>query len=211
MRYTIDVMGSREKGAISHINSDFDTKSAKIDNEGLEVRQSGDLAEFQNSSKRILKAVAIGLVFIFLVMIPMFESLKTPLLIILSIPLTVIGAAWVLLLFDYHASMSAMIGFILLAGIIVNNAILLIYFAIEEMKKGANSAQAMIESIRLRTRPVLMTALSVSAGMIPVAFGSAIGLERLAPLGAVVVGGLIVGTVLTLIFIPLFFVWSQKQ
>jgi len=211
MSYTIDILGVREKEAISHINGDFDLKSANITlDEDIKIEHTGDLAEFQNSSKRIIKAVAIGLVLIFLVMIPMFESIKTPLLIISSIPLTIIGAAWVLLLFDYHTSMSAMIGFILLAGVIVNNAILLIFFAIEEQKKGKSSYEAMVESIRLRTRPVLMTALSVSVGMMPVAFGSAIGLERLAPLGAVVLGGLIVGTILTLIFIPLFFVWSER-
>jgi len=212
MKYTIDVLGTREKEAISHINGDFDIKSSHVALEdGMEMKHTGDLSEFQNSSKRILKGVAIGLALIFLVMIPMFESLRTPLLIILSIPLTVIGAAWVLLIFDYHSSMSAMIGFILLAGIIVNNAILLIFFAVKEQKNGKSSFEAMIESIKLRTRPVLMTALSVSVGMLPVAFGNAIGLERLAPLGAVVVGGLIVGTVLTLIFIPLFFVWSEKK
>jgi multidrug efflux pump subunit AcrB len=75
------------------------------------------------------------------------------------------------------------------------------------MRQGKSSYEAMRESIILRTRPVLMTAISVSVGMIPVAFGWAIGLERLAPLGAVVLGGLLVGTLLTLIFIPLFFVW----
>jgi multidrug efflux pump subunit AcrB len=211
MSYTIDILGVREKEAISHINSDFDSKSEHIVLNDMQMKHTGDLAEFQNSSKRIIKAVGIGLVLIFLVMIPMFESLKIPILIISSIPLTIIGAAWVLLIFDYHASMSAMIGFILLAGVIVNNAILLIFFATEEQKKGVSSFEAMVQSIRLRTRPVLMTAISVSIGMIPVAFGSAIGLERLAPLGAVVLGGLIVGTILTLIFIPLFFVWSHRD
>ena len=73
--------------------------------------------------------------------------------------------------------------------------------ALEQMRQGKSSYEAMRESIILRTRPVLMTAISVSVGMIPVAFGWAIGLERLAPLGAVVLGGLLVGTLLTLIFI----------
>ena len=71
--------------------------------------------------------------------------------------------------------------------------------------------EAMFESIRIRTRPVLMTAFAVSAGMLPVAMGSAIGLERLAPLGAVAIGGLIVGTFLTLLFIPLMFIWTVRE
>lgn len=69
----------------------------------------------------------------------------------------------------------------------------------------------MLESIKIRTRPVLMTAFATSAGMLPVAMGSAIGLERLAPLGTVAIGGLIVGTFLTLLFIPLIFIWSVRE
>jgi multidrug efflux pump subunit AcrB len=107
--------------------------------------------------------------------------------------------------------MPAMMGFILLSGIIVNNAILLIHFALEKMNEGLSKAEAMLESIKIRTRPVLMTAFATSAGMLPVALGSAVGLERLAPLGAVAIGGLIIGTFLTLLFIPLVFIWTIKD
>jgi multidrug efflux pump subunit AcrB len=116
-----------------------------------------------------------------------------------------------MLIMHYHTSMPAMMGFILLSGIIVNNAILLIHFAMEKMQTGMRKREAMLESIRIRTRPVLMTALAVSAGMLPVALGSAIGLERLAPLGAVAIGGLIVGSFLTLLFIPLLFIWTVRE
>ncbi|WP_297445886.1 efflux RND transporter permease subunit, partial [Desulfurobacterium sp.] len=71
-----------------------------------------------------------------------------------------------------------------------------------------NPEEAILESIKIRTRPVLMTAFATTAGMLPVAMGNAIGLERLAPLGAVAIGGLIVGTFLTLVFIPLLFVYT---
>ena len=86
-------------------------------------------------------------------------------------------------------------------------AILLIHFALEQIKEGMSKRDAMLESIKIRTRPVLMTAFAVSVGMLPVAQGTAIGLERLAPLGAVAIGGLVVGTLMTLIFIPVGFVW----
>ncbi len=79
------------------------------------------------------------------------------------------------------------------------------------MKEGLNKTEAMLESIKIRTRPVLMTAFAISAGMLPVALGSAIGLERLAPLGAVAIGKLIVGTFLTLLYIPLVFIWTTKD
>lgn len=132
-------------------------------------------------------------------------------MIIFSIPLTIIGASWTMLGMNYHVSMPSMMGFILLSGIIVNNAILLIHFALEQMKEGVDKTKAMLESIRIRTRPVLMTALSVSVGMLPIAQGAAIGLERLAPLGAVAIGGLIIGTLMTLIFIPIIFIWTVKN
>lgn len=209
--YTIDILGFRKDQSISQLMTNFEEEAKDIIlPSNIKMKHTGDIEQFQDSSIRIIKSVAIGLVLIFLVMIPMFESLKIPLIIIFSIPLTIGGASWILLLLDYHSSMSAMIGFVLLAGVIVNNAILLIHFALGRLKENMSSKEAMIESIKLRTRPVLMTAISVSVGMIPVALGWAIGLERLAPLGAVVIGGLIVGTFLTLLFIPLLFIWSIK-
>ena len=93
----------------------------------------------------------------------------------------------------------------LLSGIIVNNAIFLIHFVREQIKLGMNKRDAILESIKIRTRPVLMTVFAVSVGMLPVAQGSAIGLERLAPLG------LVVGTLMTLIFIPVGFVWLVDE
>jgi len=102
-------------------------------------------------------------------------------------------------------------GFMLLSGIIVNNAILLIHFAMEQIQAGLGKKEAMLEAIKIRTRPVLMTAFAVSVGMLPVAQGAAIGLERLAPLGAVAIGGLVVGTLMTLVFIPTVFIWTIKE
>jgi multidrug efflux pump subunit AcrB len=178
--------------------------------EGVHMEQTGDIKQFNDSASRMVKAIGFAVIFIFFTLIALFNSIKVPLMIIVSIPLTIIGGSWILLLLDYHVSMPSMMGFILLSGIIVNNAILLIHFATDKMKSGSNAVDAMLESIKIRTRPVLMTAFSVSAGMIPVAFGWAIGLERLAPLGAVAIGGLIVGTFLTLLFIPLIFIWSEQ-
>jgi len=212
LSYTIDILGFRDTQSISWLMDNFEknTQNIQLDST-ITMKHSGDIEQFKDSSSRIVKSVLIGIVLIFLVMIPMFESLKIPLIIIFSIPLTVGGASWILLALDYHSSMSAMIGFILLAGVIVNNAILLIHFALQRLNRGFNPQEAILESIKVRTRPVLMTALSVSVGMIPVALGWAIGMERLAPLGAVVIGGLIVGTFLTLLFIPILFVKVVKN
>ncbi len=212
LNYTLNVYGFREKAAISHIMEAFEQNfSGTTLPASVSMEQVGDIKEFNNSAGRMAGAIGFAVILIFFTLITFFDSVRVSLMIILSIPLTIIGAAWILLLLGYHVSMPAMMGFILLSGIIVNNAILLIHFAQEKIDEGLDKKAAMLESIRIRTRPVLMTACAVAAGMLPVALGSAIGLERLAPLGAVAIGGLLVGTLLTLVFIPLIFIWTTKN
>ncbi|WP_456386892.1 efflux RND transporter permease subunit [Desulfolithobacter sp.] len=212
LNYTLNVYGYREKAAISHIMDNFEKNFAgTVLPASVTMEQVGDIKEFRNSAGRMVTAIGFAVILIFFTLITFFDSVKVSLMIILSIPLTIIGAAWTLLLLNYHVSMPAMMGFILLSGIIVNNAILLIHFAQERMDEGMDKRVAMLESIRIRTRPVLMTAFAVAVGMIPIALGSAIGLERLAPLGAVAIGGLLVGTFLTLLFIPLIFIWTTRE
>ncbi|BCO10408.1 multidrug ABC transporter [Desulfolithobacter dissulfuricans] len=212
LNYTLNVYGYREKAAISHIMDNFQENftGTKLP-PSVTLEQVGDIKEFKNSAGRMVTAIGFAVILIFFTLITFFDSVKVSLMIILSIPLTIIGASWTLLLLDYHVSMPAMMGFILLSGIIVNNAILLIHFAQEKMDEGMDRRAAMLESIRIRARPVLMTAFAVAVGMIPIALGSAIGLERLAPLGAVAIGGLLVGTFLTLLFIPLIFIWTTRK
>jgi multidrug efflux pump subunit AcrB len=212
LNYTLNVYGSREKAAISHIMADFQKafKGSKLP-PSVTMEQSGDIKQFKSSAGRMGGAIGFAVILIFFTLIALFDSVKVAIMIVLSIPLTIIGASWTNLILDYHVSMPAMMGFILLSGIIVNNAILLIHFAQEKMMEGMTRKEAMLESIHIRTRPVLMTAFAVAAGMLPVALGSAIGLERLAPLGAVAIGGLIVGTFLTLLFIPLIFIMVTKE
>jgi len=212
LNYTLNVYGYREKAAISHIMDNFDAAfSGATLPPSVTLEQVGDIKEFKNSAGRMVSAIGFAIILIFFTLITFFDSVKISLMIILSIPLTIIGASWTLLLLGYHVSMPAMMGFILLSGVIVNNAILLIHFAQEKIAEGMGKRDAMLESIRIRTRPVLMTAFAVAAGMLPVALGSAIGLERLAPLGAVAIGGLLIGTLLTLLFIPLIFIWTTKD
>ena len=212
LEYTIEVYGNREKGAISHIMDNFEKelKSVKIP-ANVTLEQVGDIKQFLSSAQRMIGAIIMAVILIFFTLIIMFGDVKISLMILFSIPLTIIGASWTMLAVGYHISMPAMMGFMLLSGVIVNNAILLIHFAIEQIQAGKNKRDAMLESIKIRTRPVLMTAFAVSVGMLPVAQGSAIGLERLAPLGAVAIGGLIVGTIMTLVFIPIVFIWSVDE
>jgi Cation/multidrug efflux pump len=96
-------------------------------------------------------------------------------------------------------------GFILLAGIIVKNSILIIEFIKTYREKGYSKEEAILESVNIRTRPVMMTAFGTAVGMIPIALEWAIGLERLSPLAVVAIGGLIVGTFLSLVYVPFFY------
>ena len=138
LEYTLNVYGSREKAAISHITASFDKAF-----EGLELppsvtmEQTGRyIKQFENSAGRMGGAIGFAVALIFFALVALFDSVKVALMIVLSIPLTIIGASWTLLLLNYHVSMPAMMGFILLSGIIVNNAILLIHFAQEKMAEG---------------------------------------------------------------------------
>jgi len=212
LQYTLEVYGDREKSAVSHIMASFEKELESVTMpQGVTLEQTGEIKQFKASAERMIGAIITAVVLIFLALIVLFANVKISLMILFSIPLTIIGASWTMLSINYHISMPAMMGFMLLSGIIVNNAILLIHFAMEQIQAGMNKTEAMLEAIKIRTRPVLMTAFAVSVGMLPVAQGAAIGLERLAPLGAVAIGGLIVGTFMTLVFIPIVFIWTVRE
>jgi multidrug efflux pump subunit AcrB len=137
--------------------------------------------------------------------VPAFRSFVHPLTIMTAIPLALIGAIWSMLLVGKHQSTPAFMGMILLAGIVVKNSILLIDFIDTARRKGDSTLEALRGSVRVRTRPILMTAFGTAVGMLPIAMERAIGLERLSPLAVVAIGGLMVSTFLTLIYVPIFY------
>lgn len=213
LKYTIDVLGYRERAAISHIMENFknvmEKSTAKLPPE-YEISQEGDVKLMQDAMIRMIKAIGLGIVLLFFTLAPPFRSFLSPLAVIFAIPLSLIGAAWSILGMGYHQSMPGLMGIVLLAGIITKNSILLIDFINKALDEGKTIEEAIIDSIKVRTRPVLMTAFGTSVGMIPIALGLALGLERLAPLGTVAIGGLIVGTFLTLIYVPLLYYFMFK-
>ncbi len=211
MRYTIDVIGYREKGAVTHINERVEKVLSDLNlPSGYSIEDVGEGKQLSDSLGRMFKAIGFGVMLLFFAMVPTFRSFSAPTAIISAIPLAVIGGIWALLIADYHRSLPAMMGLILLSGIIVKNSILLIDFIQMYHENKGNLREAVIESIKVRTRPVLMTAFATSAGMIPIALAWALGLERLAPLAVVAIGGLMVGTFLTLIFVPLIYYYLKN-
>ncbi len=205
MMYSIDVSGYREKRPITHLTSDTDAAIAKVDTTGIIVTQEGDKKQLDDSFKRMIKAVGMGVVLLILTLMIIYRSVTLSLVMIVVLPLALIGAAWGMLAFDKPSCMPSLLGILLLFGIIIKNAILLIdFYQDSTQKQGMAPYDAAMESVRVRFRPVMMTAFATIAGMIPIALEMAVGLERLSPLADVAIGGLLVGTLLTLIYVPMF-------
>ncbi len=206
MQNTIDVFGYREKAAVSHImdNVQAALKGVKLP-PGYSISQEGDAKQAKESFSALMSALMIGMVLLYFSLVPAFRSFINPLTIMVAIPLAMIGASWSMLIAGKHQSMGSFMGLILLAGIVVKNSILLIDFIEMAKGQGMSTYDALRESVRVRTRPILMTAFGTAVGMIPIAMEWAIGLERLSPLAVVAIGGLMVSTFLTLLYVPIFY------
>jgi len=173
--------------------------------QGYSVRMSGTPEDMLDAKNRLGKALLFGIILLYILILPMYKSFTHPIVIMLAIPLAAIGAFWGLLIFNKPMCMPALMGMILLAGTIVNNSILLLDFILAARKKGMSREEAIVQSVRVRTRPILMTASAAVIGLTPLVFEMAVGLERLSPLGIVAAAGLILGTFLTMIVIPVIY------
>lgn len=206
MLYSLDVSGYRAKRPITHLTDDAKAALAKVqaDNGDVIFTQEGDMKQIDDSFNRMMKAIALGVLVLIMVLIAIYKSVRMSMIMIMVLPLSLIGAAWGMLLFGKPSCMPSMLGILLLFGIIIKNAVLLIDFYQKNRESGKSPYESAVESVRVRFRPVMMTAFGTIAGMIPIALEQAVGLERLSPLADVAVGGLLIGTLLTLIFIPMF-------
>jgi len=201
LQYAIDVEGYRATRPVSKITADA---NAILHKHGItNYHQVGDISEMKDSFSRMLKAIAIGIVVLILTLMVVYQSLRLALIMIIVLPLSMIGAGWGMIIAHKPSCMPSMVGILLLFGIIIKNAVLLIDFYKEYEKEGKSPFESALESIRVRFRPVMMTAFGTIAGMIPIALEQAVGLERLSPLADVAIGGLLIGTILTLIYVPL--------
>ncbi len=169
---------------------------------GYSIKVEGTAKDMKTNQMAIGGALVIGLVLLFILLVALFKSFLHPLTIMAAIPLAVAGSFWGLLLFNKPMCMPAMMGMIFLGGTIVNNSILLLDFIIKARASGKPREEAIVQSVRLRLRPILMTTTSTVIGLTPLIFEMAIGLERMSPLGIVAASGLLVGTFLTMIVIP---------
>ncbi len=201
--YSIDVNAFRNKKPINIITDESNELLRKINTTGFRVTQAGSIAQLNDSFARMIKAILIGVVALIMVLIAVYRSVRMALIMIVVLPLAMIGASWSMLVFNKPSCMPSLMGLLLLFGIIIKNSVLLIDFY-QKYREEESPFESALESVRVRFRPVMMTAFGTISGMVPIALERAVGLERLSPLADVAVGGLLVGTFLTLVYVPMF-------
>jgi multidrug efflux pump subunit AcrB len=207
----VNLLGYRAKTAITHLQDQVTAVLSDMElPSGYTLNQEGEIRQMRESFGNLGGAMALALIFLYFSLVITFKSYLHPVIIMSAIPLAFIGVPWGMLLLERHLCMPAAMGMILLAGIVVNNSILLVDFIETARANGSDIHTAIEESIRRRTRPILMTALSTIAGMLPIAAEMAVGLERLSPLAVVAIAGLMVSTFLTLAYVPVLYLVTDR-
>ena len=170
--------------------------------DGVRLVEVGQAEFMTELFSNFLLAIAAGVLMVFAVLVLLFQRVFQPITILAALPLSVGGAVIALMLAGKSFSMPAVIGFLMLMGIVGKNSILLVDFAIEEMKTGKDRIEALVEAGHKRARPIIMTTVAMVAGMVPVA----ISIEEFrVPMGVAVIGGLLTSTALTLLIVPAVF------
>lgn len=173
---------------------------------GVEVKQFGDAEIMGEVFAGFADAMAAGLMMVYAVLVLLFVSFLQPITILFSLPLSIGGAIVALAITGNPISLPVVIGILMLMGIVTKNAIMLVDFAIEEIKQGVSRNEAIIDAGRKRARPIVMTTIAMCGGMLPSALALDSGGEFRAPMAIAVIGGLISSTVLSLLFVPAVFV-----
>lgn len=220
MRY-VQIQADISPGAgLSDIMADVSkviTDDVKID-PGMRFYFVGQAENFKELGESMMLAITFGILFIFLVLSSLYESFVTPLTIMLALPLAMCGSFVALLIARETINIFSMIGIIMLLGVATKNSILLVDQANQNVQKGMDRARAMLESGKVRLRPILMTTMALIAGTIPIAIGLNEASRQRTSMGVAILGGLISSTLLTLVVVPAayshidrFRVWSKEK
>ena len=180
--------------------------AAEVLPRGSSIALAGESRELEESGSALYFAFVLAIVAVFLVLAAQFESLVHPLTVLLSVPLAVTGALVTLLLVGSTLNLYSQIGMILLIGLVTKNSILLVEYANRLMRKGMTALDAVIESGRIRLRPIVMTSVATVMATLPIALGLGAGSMSRRPLGYAIVGGLVFSTLLTLYLVPVVYV-----
>jgi len=210
----IDIFGAvtgRDLGGVaSDINKIIDATRQQLPR-GSRVIVRGQVQTMRASYIGLLSGLAFSIVLVYLLIVVNFQSWLDPFIMISALPAALAGIAWFLFITHTTLSVPALMGAIMCMGVATSNSILVVSFATEKMAEGKDSLSAALEAGFTRFRPVLMTALAMIIGMVPMALGLGDGGEQNAPLGRAVIGGLIFATVSTLFFVPAFFSVLQSS
>jgi len=191
---------------VGSVNQEIQEKLANLKlPDGYRVTMGGEQQEMMEAFQDLSLAFVLAILLVYMVMAAQFESLVQPFVIMFSVPLASIGIVLSLLLTGRHINIVSFMGVIMLAGIVVNNAIVLIDFINQLRQRGMGRNEAIITAGPQRLRPILMTTLTTVLGLIPMALGLGEGGELGAPLATVVIGGLTVSTILTLVVVPVIY------
>jgi HAE1 family hydrophobic/amphiphilic exporter-1 len=194
--------------AAAEINSIISGVPMPLD---FSAKLAGQNREMTASFRSLQLALLLAVFLVYLVMASQFESFLHPFVILFTIPLALIGSVLALFVTGSSISVVVFIGLILLAGIVVNNAIILIDFINKTRADGAEKIEAILTGGRARLRPILMTTLTTVLGLLPLALGIGEGAELRAPMAITVIGGLTVSTMLTLLVIPVVYALIDRK
>lgn len=170
--------------------------------EGATIEFDGENEEIMDAMSDLVLMLLLGIVFVYLIMVAQFQSLKSPFIIMFTIPLAFTGGLLALLIFGKEISVIAMIGMVMLTGIIVNNGIVLVDYINQLRAGGASKRDAIVKAGMTRMRPILMTSLTTILGLIVMAFGNSTGTDMMQPVALVCIGGLVYATLTTLYIVP---------
>jgi multidrug efflux pump subunit AcrB len=208
---TVDVYASVDGRDLGGVADDTEKKLApfreklKKLNDGTKMIVRGQVQTMNSSFAGLLIGLVMSIVLVYLLIVVNFQSWLDPFIIITALPGALAGILWMLFLTHTSLSVPALTGAVMCMGVATANSILMISFARERMDEGMSPLQAALEAGHTRMRPVIMTALAMIIGMLPMAFGLGEGGEQNAPLGRAVIGGLLFATVATLFFVPVVF------
>jgi multidrug efflux pump subunit AcrB len=208
VQQVLDIFGSvqgRDLGAVStDINSIVNANRKQLP-AGSEIIIRGQIQTMRSSFVGLLAGLIFSIVLVYLLIVVNFQSWLDPFIILTALPAALAGIAWFLFLTRTTVSVPALTGAIMCMGVATANSILVVSFSREQLEEGRSAVEAALQSGYTRFRPVLMTALAMIIGMLPMALGLGEGGEQNAPLGRAVIGGLLFATVSTLLFVPVFF------
>ena len=173
--------------------------------EGYSITITGEGDTIASTLGDLITMIALAVVLIYLIMVAQFQSFLMPFIVLFTIPLAITGGLLVLIFTGIELSMVAMLGFLILAGVIVNNGIVFVETVNQLREEGMEKRQALRQAGQLRMRPILMTALTTILGMSTMALGSGMGAELMQPLALVTIGGLTYGTLLTMFVVPVLY------